>query len=111
MACGPITIRSPPYPSTGLQTSSSSRPEHLGPLLRDPAQVRRHVREQRLLAQVVLDQLGHVGVHRLVVADAVAQRVGQRDGVRVQRRRPGSGPSGMPSAPGECTRLSSSIRR
>ena len=34
--------------------------------------------QQRLLAQVVADQVGHVGVDQLVVGDPVADRVGDR---------------------------------
>ena len=40
---------------------------------------RRHVVEQGLLAQVKTDRLRHVGVDRLVVGDAGAHRVGERD--------------------------------
>ncbi len=36
------------------------------------------VAEQRLLVEVVADDVGHVGVDELVVGDAVADRVGQR---------------------------------
>ena len=36
------------------------------------------MREHRLLAEVVADQVGQVGVDELVVGDAVADRVGDR---------------------------------
>jgi hypothetical protein len=45
-------------------------------------EVRRHVVEDRLLAEVEADHLRHVVVDRLVVGDAGAQRVGDRDGPR-----------------------------
>src|SRR3954451_9814832 len=48
----------------------------LGPV---PRPVGRHRVQQRVLVEVVNDQLGHEGIHRLVVGDAVAGRVGQRD--------------------------------
>ena len=47
--------------------------------------VRLDVVEERLLAEVVADQLRHVGVDQLVVGDAVADRVGEGD---VARRGP-----------------------
>ncbi len=37
------------------------------------------VGQQRLLAQVIPDQVGHVGVEQLVVGDAVADGIGDRD--------------------------------
>ena len=52
--------------------------EHHLSLVRVPKQVRVDVREQRLLVQVVPDEIRHEGVHRLVVRDSVADRV--RDG-------------------------------
>ena len=68
-----------PTPPTGLTTSWSSRSSTCGPLVVVPQQVGRHVGEDRLLAEVVADEVGHVGVHRLVVGDAVADRVGDGD--------------------------------
>ena len=52
--------------------------QHVLPLRIAPAQEGRHVGEDRVFAQVVPDHLRHVGVHHLVVGDAVARRVGQR---------------------------------
>ena len=75
------------------------------------AQVRRHVREQRLLAQVVLDQPGHVRVHRLVVADPVAERVGQRHRAGVHRGQQRRARAAGRPRPAACSRPSSSIRR
>ena len=43
-------------------------------------QVGRHVVEDRLLAEVEADHLRHVVIDRLVVGDAGADRVGDRDG-------------------------------
>ena len=43
------------------------------------------VAEHRLLVEVVADQVGQVGVDELVVGDAVAHRVGQRDVARAGR--------------------------
>ena len=43
------------------------------------AMVGRHVAEDRLLAEVEADHLRHVGIDRLVVGDAGADRVGERD--------------------------------
>ena len=44
-----------------------------------------HVAQQRLLAQVVADQVGHVGVEQLVVRYPVADRVRDRDLARAGR--------------------------
>ena len=53
--------------------------EHPGALLGVGHQVGRHVVEDRLLAEVVADHLGHVVVDRLVVGHAGADRVDDRD--------------------------------
>ena len=53
--------------------------EHLGPLVGVPQEVGGHAGEDRFGAEVVADELRHVGVHRLVVGDPVADRVGDRD--------------------------------
>ena len=50
--------------------------EHLLALVVEPAPQRVDIGQQRLLAQVVLDDGRHVGVDQLVVADAVAHRAG-----------------------------------
>ena len=82
---GPITSPCPPEPSTGFTTSwsrrSSTHSHDVG--LLEP--VRLDVREHRLLAEVVLDHVGHVRVERLVVADAVADRVRDRHVARARR--------------------------
>ena len=53
--------------------------EHLGPLRLVRAAVRRDRLQQGTLAEVELDQVRDVAVHRLLVGDAVAGRVGQED--------------------------------
>ena len=53
--------------------------EHVGPLVLVPQEVGGHAGEDRLGAEVVADELGHVGVHGLVVGHAVAHRVGDGD--------------------------------
>ena len=63
----------------GLHDELVEPVEHLGEglgLLESPGV---DVRQHRLLAEVVADELGHVRVHELVVGDAVAHRVGDRD--------------------------------
>ena len=52
--------------------------QHLGPLVLFPQQVGVGIGDDRRLAQVVADHVGHIGVHRFVVAHSVAHRVGQR---------------------------------
>ena len=56
--------------------------EHPLALLAVGHQVRRHVLDQRLLAEVVADHLRDVVVDRLVVGDAGADRVDDRDAAR-----------------------------
>ncbi len=53
--------------------------EHIGQILRLAAAPGRHVLQDRLLAEIELHDIGHVGIDRLVVGDAGADRVGQRD--------------------------------
>ena len=53
--------------------------EHLLAFLVEPAAVGVDVGQQRLLAEVVLDNGRHVGVDQLVVADTVAHRAGDDD--------------------------------
>ena len=53
--------------------------EHLLALLVEPAPEGVDVGQQRLLAEVVLDDRRHVGVDELVVADAVAHGAGDHD--------------------------------
>ena len=60
--------------------------QHLGPLVFLPQQVGVGIGDDRLLAQVVPDHVGHIGVHGLVVAHPVAHRVGNR-----HRAGPGGG--------------------
>ena len=62
-ARGPITTRSPPYPSTGLSTSSSSRPSTSARCSGIPHRYVGTSASSGLLPQVVLDQPGHVRVH------------------------------------------------
>ena len=69
----------PPWPSTGLVTSSPTRSSTIRALGLVAGAVGRHRLQRRALVEVVADQLGHVAVHRLVVGDAVAGRVGQHD--------------------------------
>ena len=59
--------------------------QHVLELLGIARQVRRHVAEDRLLAQVVADDRRDVVVHDLVVRDAGADRVRQRDVARADR--------------------------
>ena len=53
-------------------------PEHVVELLRLAAAPRRHVGQDGVLVQVVLDHVGHVGIDELVVGHAGARRVRQR---------------------------------
>ncbi len=53
--------------------------EHVVAILLPVQQVGRHVGEDRLLGQVEADHLRHVRIDRLVVGDAGADRVGERD--------------------------------
>ena len=56
--------------------------EHVAAVGLVHAEVGRHVAEDRLLAEVVADHLRHVAVDRLVVGDAGAGRVRERDVAR-----------------------------
>ena len=53
--------------------------EHIGEMVALAAAPGRDVLEDRLLAEIELHDLGHVAVDRLVVGDAGADRVGERD--------------------------------
>ena len=53
--------------------------EHISQILRFAAAPGRHVLQDRLFAEIEFHDLGHVGVDRLVVGDAGADRVGERD--------------------------------
>ena len=53
--------------------------EHVGEVLRFAAAPGRHVLQDRLLAEIELHDRRHVAVDRLVVGDAGADRVGERD--------------------------------
>ena len=53
--------------------------EHIAEILALPAAIGRHVLEDRLLAEIEADHRGHVGIDRLVVGDAGADRVRERD--------------------------------
>ena len=66
----------------GLDDQRVEVAEHVLELLGIARQVRRHVAEDRLLAEVVADDLGHVVVDDLVVGDARADRVRERDVAR-----------------------------
>ena len=73
--------------------------QHILAVVVAPAQIRRHVRQDRILALVIADHVRHVGVDHLVVGHAVARRVGQRHPpVRDTRRsvpaRPAANPRG-----------------
>ena len=48
-------------------------------ILLDPAKSRRHVRENRVFVEVILDGLGDVGVHGFVIDDTRARRIGECD--------------------------------
>ena len=65
-----------------MKTSSSIRPSACLEVLGVGQQVGLDVAQQRLLVEVEADHLGHVVVDRLVVGDARADRVGQRDRAR-----------------------------
>ncbi len=52
--------------------------QHVFPVLLPHAQIGRHVGDERILIEVVLDDLRHEGVHDFVVGHARARRVGQR---------------------------------
>ncbi len=51
--------------------------EHVFAVVLEHAQVAGYIRQQRLLAEVVLDDLGHEGVDHLVIGHAGARRIGQ----------------------------------
>ena len=54
------------------------------------------VRDHRLFAEVVADEVGNVRVHELVVGDPVAHRVGERHGAQACREhQPGSAQHGV----------------
>ena len=53
--------------------------EHVGQMLGLAAAPGRHVLQDRLLAEIELHDLRHVAVDRLVVGDAGADRIGERD--------------------------------
>ncbi len=76
---GPTTRPLPPEPSTGFTTSSSRRSSTSSSAPGSSSRQRLHVGEDRLLAEVVADEVGQVGVDELVVGDAVADRVRDRD--------------------------------
>ena len=64
--------------------------EHVGQILRLAAAPGRHVLQDRLFAEIEFHDLRHVGIDRLVVGDAGADRVGQRDVAgRIGRHQPG----------------------
>ena len=63
-ACGPMTMPLPPEPSTGLSTSVSSRSSTHSSTSGVVEPVGLDVVQQRLLAEVVADQVGHVRVER-----------------------------------------------
>ena len=62
-----------------MTTSSADVVEHIGERVGLAAAPGRHVLQDRLLAEIEADDLGHVGIDRLVVGDAGADRVGERD--------------------------------
>ncbi len=78
LASGPTTSPLPPGSVDGLHDELVEPVEHLleGARLLEPPGL--HVRQDRLLGEVVADEVGHVGVDELVVGDAVADRVGDR---------------------------------
>ena len=51
--------------------------EHIASLRTIAQQIGLHIREDRIFAQVVADDRRHIGVDRLVVGDAGADRIGQ----------------------------------
>ena len=61
----------------------------------------RHVLQDRLLAEIEADHLGHVRIGRLVVGDAGADRVGERDVAGAVHRRAGPGRRAPSPAEGE----------
>jgi hypothetical protein len=78
-ASGPTTSPLPPEPSTGLIDEFVEAVEHLFERvgLFEPPRV--DVLQDRLFGEVIADQVGHVRVEQLVVGDAVADGVGDRD--------------------------------
>ena len=106
-ACRSRPTRSPPSRPArrGAPARTAGRPS-------SAADVSRHVRQDRLLAEVVPDHLRDVGVDRLVVGDAGAGGVGQRDAAAAGRRPSGPGTPSSESARNVCgSRKSSSMRR
>ena len=70
--------------------------EHVGEILGLAAAPGRHVLQDRFFAEIEFHDLGHVGVDRLVVGDAGADRVGQRDVAgRIGRHQPGHAERGI----------------
>ena len=70
--------------------------EHVGEVLRLAAAPGRHVLQDRLFAEIEFHDLRHVGVDRLVVGDAGADRVGERDVAgRIGRHQPGHAERGI----------------
>ena len=66
----------------GLDDELVEMVERVSQRLRLAADMGLDVRQDRLLVQVVADHARHVGIDRLVVGDAGADRVGQRDVAR-----------------------------
>ena len=60
--------------------------EHVGEVIRLAAAPGRHVLQDRLLAEIELHDRRHVAVDRLVVGDAGADGVGERDVAGLVRR-------------------------
>jgi hypothetical protein len=85
--------------------------EHVGERVRLAAAPGRHVLQDRLLAEIEADDLRHVAVDRLVVGDAGADRIGERDVAGlVGDIRPGT-PSAESGRKASGSRKSSSMRR
>jgi hypothetical protein len=68
----------------GLEHQLAQGVQHVGALVVEPADV--DVGQARLLAEVVGDHLGDVGVDELVVADPFADRVRDHNVARPRRR-------------------------
>ena len=85
VAVDPTNTPYPPDPSAGFTTISSRCDEHVAAMRVVGAQPRRDVGDQRLFVEVVADELGHERVHDLVVGDADARRVRERDVARPPR--------------------------
>ena len=81
----PMKMPYPPLSFAGFTTISSRLREDVAAVQVVDAEEGLHAGDQRILAEVVADDVGHVGVHGLVVGDARTGSVGDRDVARTPR--------------------------